>query len=158
MGALFGFLSLFIVVIVLDQGTKLVVLQSMQPGEIRPVIDGVFNLTLAFNRGVAFGLFSDFPDGVRHLLLGVTALAALGAVGYFFFRDYAGDMVGRGALVLVLGGACGNIIDRVRLGVVVDFLDFYLGQNHWPAFNVADSAICVGVFILLFRRPQPPAQ
>lgn len=147
---LFGLI--FLLVVVLDQTTKLAALNSFEPGDVRPVVEGVFNLTLAFNRGVAFGLFADFPDGIRYLLLGLSACGALAAVVYFFVREYAHDVIARGALVLVLGGAVGNIIDRVRLGVVVDFLDFYLGEYHWPAFNVADSAICVGVFILLFRR------
>jgi len=151
------FALLFLVVVALDQVTKLMALQAFEPGEIRPVFDGFFNLTLAFNRGVAFGLFADYADGVRHLLLGVSACGALAAVGYFFVREYAHDVIGRSALVLILGGAVGNIIDRVRLGMVVDFLDFYLGEYHWPAFNVADSAICVGVFVLLFRRPIDPA-
>jgi signal peptidase II len=149
------FVLLLALVVALDQATKLAALRAFEPGEVLPVVEGVFNLTLAFNRGVAFGLFADLADGVRHLLLGLSACAALGAVLYFFMRDYAGDLPGRCALVLVLGGAVGNIIDRVRLGMVVDFLDFYVGEYHWPAFNIADSAICVGVFVLLFRRPAP---
>ena len=148
--------ALFVGVVALDQWTKLLVLRSFQPGEIRPVIEGFFNLTLAFNKGVAFGLFADFSDGLRYALLGGTAALAIGAVLYFFKREYAHDPVGRAALVLVLGGAVGNIIDRVRLGMVVDFFDFYLGEYHYPAFNIADSAICVGVVVLIFRRPAPP--
>lgn len=148
---LFGLL--FLLVVILDQTTKLLALRAFEPGEIRSVIEGFFNLTLTFNRGVAFGLFADFGDGVRHLLLALSAVGALAAVVYFFVREYGHDLVGRSALVLILGGAIGNIIDRVRLGMVIDFLDFYLGEYHWPAFNVADSAICVGVFVLLFRRP-----
>jgi signal peptidase II len=148
--------ALFVVVVALDQWTKLLALRSFQPGETRPVIEGFFNLTLAFNKGVAFGLFADLADGVRHVLLGVTAALAIGAVIYFFVREYAHDWVGRTALVLVFGGAVGNIIDRVRLGMVVDFFDFYLGQYHYPAFNIADSAICVGVVVLIFRRPASP--
>lgn len=150
-----GYVALFICIVAFDQWTKFVVLRSFQPGEVRPVIEGFFNLTLAFNKGVAFGLFADFADGVRHLLLGGTAALAIGAVIYFFVREYAYDVVGRAALILVLGGAVGNIIDRVRLGMVVDFFDFYYGPYHYPAFNIADSAICVGVAILIFRRPTP---
>lgn len=147
------FALLFFGVVIFDQITKFVALSAFAPGDVLPVFDGFFNLTLAFNRGVAFGLFANLTDGTRHLLLGLSACVALAAVAYFFFRDYAHDLVARCALILVLGGAVGNIIDRIRLGMVVDFLDFYVGDYHWPAFNIADSAICIGVFILLFRRP-----
>lgn len=146
--------GLFLLVLSLDQVTKAAVLDLIQPGEVHPVIPGLFNLTLAFNKGVAFGMFADLGDGLRQVMLGITAAVALAAVGWFFVRDYAGDLIGQGALVMILGGAIGNIIDRVRLGMVVDFLDVYVNEWHWPAFNIADSAICIGVVVLLLRKPR----
>lgn len=135
--------------VLLDQVSKHLILRSFQPGEIRPVIDGLFNLTLTFNRGAAFGLWSGLPPGWREAILALTILFALVVVGYFLTRPYYQNKLSQIALSVILGGACGNIIDRVRLGAVVDFLDVYYGSYHWPAFNVADSAICVGVAMLL---------
>jgi len=135
----------------LDQLTKAMVLDSFTPGEIREVVPGFFNLTLHFNPGVAFGMFADLEDSLRVLVLTVTTVLALALVFYFLVTEYRYDRGGQFALALVLGGAMGNIIDRIRIGEVVDFLDFYIGTVHWPAFNVADSAICVGVTILIFR-------
>lgn len=144
--------------ILLDQVSKHLVLQNFQPGEIRPIIDGVFNLTLTFNRGAAFGLWSGLPPGWREGVLALTILFALLVIAYLLTRSYYQNALSQIALSAILGGACGNIIDRVRLGAVVDFLDFYYGSYHWPAFNIADSAICVGVAILLlFPTKTAPA-
>ena len=143
--------------VALDQVTKLVVLSSFRPGEILPVIEGLFNLTLTFNYGAAFGLWSWLAPGVREVVLGLTILGAIGLVGYFLTRPYYRTMSAQLALSAILGGAIGNVIDRVRLGAVVDFLDFYVGSYHWPAFNVADSAICVGVAVLLLWVKGPQA-
>lgn len=144
-------LVLFVVtlVIVCDQITKQLALTSFQPGEIRPVIDGVFNLTLSFNRGAAFGLWSGLESGWREVVLGTTILLALGVVGFLLTRPYYRSRIAQVALAGILGGAIGNVIDRFVYGAVVDFLDFYLGNSHWPAFNIADSAICIGVGLLL---------
>jgi signal peptidase II len=141
-------------VVAFDQLTKYLVLQNIARGEIVPVIPDFFNLTLTFNRGAAFGLLSDLPDGTRQLVLAVTTLIALSAVLYFLVRDFHGERVAHYSMALILGGAFGNVIDRVRLGEVVDFLDVYWGTYHWPAFNIADSAICVGVAILLLKKPR----
>lgn len=143
--------------VVLDQVTKLVVLSYFRPGEILAVLDGVFNLTLTFNYGAAFGLWSWLAPGVREVVLGLTILGAIGLVGYFLTRPYYRTMSAQLALSAILGGAIGNVIDRIRLGAVVDFLDFYYGSYHWPAFNVADSAICVGVAVLLLWVKGPQA-
>jgi signal peptidase II len=140
--------------VVIDQISKQIVLRSFQPGEIRPVIDGLFNLTLTFNRGAAFGLWSGLGPGWREVVLGLTIMLALAVVGYLLTRAYYQTALAQTALAGILGGAIGNVIDRVQLGAVVDFLDFYIGTAHWPAFNVADSAICVGVCLLLFA-PKP---
>ena len=143
-----------ILVLVSDQLTKQLILESFQTGESREILGNFFNLVLVFNKGAAFGFLSGVSDGLRQIILGATTVFALGTVIYLLVYDYFEDRIARMALGMIIGGAVGNIIDRVRLGQVVDFLDFYYGNYHWPAFNVADSAICVGVFILLFRKPK----
>jgi signal peptidase II len=144
----------------LDQVTKYLILFTLSPGDSVPVIPGLFNLTLTFNLGAAFGLWSGLPSGVRELVLALTNLLALGVVVYFMRQPHYRSSLAQTALAGILGGAIGNIIDRFVHGSVVDFLDFYVGRAHWPAFNVADSAICVGVTILLvlsFFAPTEPA-
>jgi signal peptidase II len=144
----------------LDQLTKHLILLTFSPGESVPIIPGLFNLTLTFNLGAAFGLWSGLPGGVRELVLALTNLLALGVVVYFMRQPHYRTWIAQTALAGILGGAIGNIIDRFVHGSVVDFLDFYVGNSHWPAFNVADSAICVGVTILLvlsFFSPAEPA-
>ena len=141
------------ITVVIDQLTKQWTLAAFKPGEVLEVIPGFFNLTLHFNPGAAFGIMSGLPDGTRQIALAVTTVAALSCIMYFLARNLFESVWGRQALGLIVGGAIGNIIDRLRLGQVVDFLDFYVGQYHWPAFNMADSAICVGVAILLFIPP-----
>lgn len=143
-----------LVVAIADQISKMVVISNIALGERIEVIPGFFNLTLTFNPGAAFGFLANIEnDMVRHLLLSVFTLLALSVVFYFLIFDYYKDRVAQASLAMILGGAIGNIIDRIRFGSVVDFLDFYVSSYHWPVFNIADSAICVGVAILAFRRP-----
>lgn len=141
------------VVAALDQAAKALALFLLEKGQEVAVIPGFFNLTLHFNPGAAFGLLANVADGQRQLVLAATTLVALACVIYLLIKDYLGDSYGQAALAMIMGGAVGNIIDRLRLGEVVDFLDFYIAQYHWPAFNLADSSICIGVAVLLFRRP-----
>jgi signal peptidase II len=138
-------------VMVLDQITKLVMLSTFAPGEVLEVIPGLFNLTLHFNPGVAFGLFAGLEPGIRAAVLIATTSVAISFVLFFMWTEYRDSFMGLVSLALVLGGALGNVIDRLRLGQVVDFFDFYIGTAHWPTFNVADSAICVGVGGLLLH-------
>lgn len=148
-----------LVVIILDQVTKQWILSNFSRGEILEVVPGFFNLTLTFNPGMAFGLFASLDSFTRTLILSVAVLFALLMVFFFLFKEYRRDTWAQGALALVVGGALGNVIDRFRFGSVVDFLDFYYKGYHWPAFNVADSAICVAVVFLLFRQMcSPPAK
>lgn len=133
----------------LDQLSKLLILQSLTRGELLPVIPGLFNLTLTYNYGAAFGLWSWLPEGVRQLTLAGTICLALVVVFYFLFQPTFQNRTARAALAGILGGAVGNVIDRAYHGAVVDFLDVHIGLHHWPAFNVADSGICLGVVILL---------
>ena len=131
-------------VAVLDQATKwYVVTQLMQPPHAIPLTDWL-NLVMAWNHGISFGLFSG--DAMPYALTGV-ALAVVGVLVVWLIRDpRASAAVWLG---LVIGGAVGNVVDRVRLGAVADFIDVHVGAWHWPAFNVADSAITLGVALIL---------
>ena len=144
------------VVIAADQATKWWVVEHvMQPPRVIP-LTSFFNLVMAWNRGVSFGLFSEAGFGAW--VLTTLALGLCGILGVWLWRSKT-LMLGI-ALGLVIGGALGNVVDRVRFGAVADFLDFYIGAWHWPAFNLADSAITVGAGLLildsLFQRPDNP--
>jgi signal peptidase II len=145
--------------IIIDQISKQLVLRAFRPGEVLPVIPGLFNLTLTFNPGAAFGLWSNLPAGWREVALGLSITLALVAVVVFLLHPNCQSTLARVSLSAVLGGAIGNIIDRFTYGSVVDFLDFYLGDYHWPAFNIADSAIFLGIVcvVLLPHKPATPS-
>ena len=142
---------LFTVILVLDQLTKYLADMNLELGVSLPVIPNFFNLTLVYNTGAAFGIFSDLSDTVRRISLYSVSFVALTIVLRFMFVEAKDDYVSKLALTSILAGACGNMIDRVRFDKVIDFLDFYYNTYHWPAFNVADIAICTGVFILVIR-------
>jgi signal peptidase II len=144
-----------LVVLALDQITKLLALQRLAPGIPVPVVDGFFSLTLVMNPGLAFGMLSSTPTAWRWIVavLSVGALAVLASVGVRLLAS--GGWTTRVALGFIFGGAVGNLLDRGRFGAVVDFLDFYWRGYHWPAFNVADSAITVGVALLALRIVWP---
>lgn len=136
-------------VVVLDQITKLLVLAKMPLYHSVAVIPGFFNLTHIRNPGGAFGFLATGSQGLRNLLfIGVSTLA-LGMLVYFYRQTPKSHRCLASALAMIFGGAVGNLIDRLRFGEVVDFLDAYLGAYHWPAFNVADSAITVGITIFI---------
>lgn len=134
-----------LLVLVLDQLSKAAVLRSLDPYQALPVTP-FFDLVLVWNRGVSFGMFASAGDHGPWLLM---ALAAAIATFLVVWLCRETRPVTRVALWLVLAGAVGNTIDRVRFGAVVDFLDFHLYGHHWPAFNVADSAIVVGAGLIL---------
>lgn len=144
-----GALSAALATVLLDQATKLWVLSEL-PEYASVPYGPFFNLVRAANRGVAFGLLSGLPPERSALLLSVLSLAASAAVVAWMWR-LPGASAGAYGLALVLGGAVGNVIDRLRLGAVTDFLDFHWKDAHWPAFNVADIAICVGVALLVLE-------
>ena len=149
-----NYIRIFLVVaatVLLDQYTKHLVIEQLSQYESIEVIPGFFNIILTFNKGAAFGFLAGVPDQLRYALLALTTVVALGVVLYFIMKDYKEDPWALMALAMILGGAFGNIIDRVCFGQVTDFLDVYYGSYHWPAFNVADSAICIGVGLLLLR-------
>lgn len=137
--------------IVLDQITKYQVMQRMRLHESIPVIQDVFSLTYIRNPGAAFGMLASTSSSFRLIFFGATSLFALILLSTIYFRLRADDWAGQVSVSAILGGAVGNMLDRLRFGEVIDFLDFYVGQYHWPAFNVADAAISVGVVFLIFH-------
>lgn len=144
----FGTLAAVTLVVgALDQWTKYLVLKSFHLYESVPVIDGLFNLTYVRNKGAAFGILAD-SDWRRPFFIVVTLVACAFILGYLHRLDRERRLAHL-SLSLIFAGALGNLIDRVRFGEVIDFLDVYWRQYHWPAFNIADSAITVGVGLLL---------
>ena len=138
-------------VLFLDQLSKTVVSSTLTMHQVRPIIQGLLNLTLIHNTGAAFGLMAGQVSCARTFFFLVVSLLAIGVVLWMLFRLPEGQKVELVALALILGGALGNVLDRIRLGEVIDFIDIYYRTYHWPAFNVADSAISIGVILLLFR-------
>jgi signal peptidase II len=136
-------------VVALDQLTKFWVLSSFHLYESREIIPGFFNLTYLTNTGAAFGFLAGKQGTLRQIFFVGVAVAALLAMGYFYRTLKDHSLLYTVAIGLICGGAVGNLIDRLRLGSVVDFLDFFIGRYHWPAFNAADSAITVGVGLFL---------
>jgi signal peptidase II len=144
-------------VVALDQLTKMLVDHFMSLHESHLLIDGVLRLTYVQNRGAAFGILSEADLPYQSLLFAVVSLGALGAIAAYAWRLPARSRLPQTALALIMGGALGNLLDRARLGYVIDFVDAYWGVHHWPAFNVADSAISIGVVLLvidILRQPQ----
>lgn len=144
-------------IVLLDQLTKGLVAQKITLHDSIDVVPGLFRLTHVQNQGAAFGLFSDSPSPWKADMLILFSLAALAVVSALLWKNGNALNATAIALSLVFGGALGNLWDRVAHGQVIDFLDFYVGSHHWPAFNVADSAIVVGALLLLgeiFLAPQ----
>jgi signal peptidase II len=135
-------------VVIIDQLSKAAVLGFFagSPPSAQKAVAPFFNLVLTYNRGISFGLFNT-PGGMNALLFPLLA-AVIVTMLILWLRRVESPFLAV-AIGLVIGGAVGNVIDRIRLGAVVDFLDFYVGAWHWPAFNVADSAICLGVAVML---------
>lgn len=148
-------------VLVLDQITKWLVAGRFTFDTSVTVIPGLFSLVRVENRGVAFGMLSGVSSGIALTFIILVSVATLGVIGYLLWRSDDSRWHSGIALALILGGATGNLIDRIARGRVVDFLDFYFRDYHWPAFNVADSAIVVGAGLLIIdlfwgKVPQAP--
>jgi signal peptidase II len=144
---------------VIDQAAKVLVDRTMALYQSIPVIDGLFSITYMRNRGAAFSFLADF-DYRRPFFIAIT-LVAIAVIAVTFRKLRDDQRLAAFSLSLIFSGAVGNLIDRMRLGEVIDFLDVYWKTHHWPAFNVADSAICVGVALLALdmlreerRRPR----
>jgi signal peptidase II len=137
------------VIVLLDQITKAAIVKNLFIHESRPVIDGFLNLVYVMNPGAAFGFLAGASETFRHLFfIGITVLVIV-LIIYYIIKSKSQNMLYLISLTLVFAGAVGNLIDRVRYGAVVDFLDFYIHTWHWPAFNVADSSITVGAVLMI---------
>jgi len=134
---------------ILDQGTKALVLNKLPLWASRTVIPGFFNIVHVHNKGTAWGVLDRNDITWQVPLLIAITIAALGFIAYMLQKTEERDKWMVSGLGLIGGGALGNLIDRIRLGEVVDFLDFYIGNYHWPAFNVADSALTLGAGAIL---------
>lgn len=138
-------------VFVLDQISKLWVTRALDPDGSMIVVPGFANFILSRNTGMVFGILNNLDFAYKPALVTFLSLAALLGVGYLVLQSKEQPALVNQSLGLILGGALGNIVDRVRLGYVVDFIDVYYRHYHWHTFNVADSAISVGVAILLWQ-------
>ncbi len=134
----------------LDLVSKMLVLRLLPLGAQIPLADGFFNLVHVHNKGSAFGLLGHLPVTFTRLFFIITNSLVTAVLGYLWWRLPERQWQAALGYSLIMAGALGNVIDRVRLGVVVDFLDFYWGHYHWPAFNVADSLVCVGAALLVW--------
>jgi len=136
-----------ICVILLDQVTKWLIVRHLPLYAHIPVIDHFFNITHILNPGGAFGFFAGQSPQLRALFFIFFSLLAVGLILYLYRTTPANYKWLLTGFSLIVGGAVGNLIDRIRFGHVVDFIDLYVGKLHWPAFNIADSAITIGMLI-----------
>lgn len=134
------FFLISLVILILDQITKHIIKTSLGPADVIPVFP-FFSIVYVENTGSAFGMFKSLGNAFFVTL----SFVAIAVVAFLVVKDEQNRL----GLSLVLGGAAGNLVDRMRFGYVVDFLDFFAGSVHWPAFNVADSALTVGIILLL---------
>jgi signal peptidase II len=155
------FSAIAVAVVLLDQLTKAWIVSTMNLYESFAVIGGFFNITHVRNPGAAFGFLAGASPLFRYIFFLAVTVAAILLIIHYFRTSRIEDPFQVSALALILAGAVGNLIDRIRFGEVVDFLDVYVGSHHWPAFNVADSAISVGAAILvlaLLRKRKDPTE
>ena len=138
------------VVIVLDQITKAAIVAKFVIHESYAIIDGFFNIVYVMNPGAAFGFLANMSATFRYIFfIGITVVVIL-LIIYYIVKSKSQNMLMVISLTLIFAGAVGNLIDRIRFGAVVDFLDVYIGTAHWPAFNVADSAISLGAMLMIW--------
>lgn len=140
-------LGIAAIIIMLDQITKVTITKLFSYGESYPVTS-FFNLVLVHNKGAAFSFLANQGGWQRYFFTAIGVAAAIFII--YLLKRHAGQRLFCWALALILGGAIGNVIDRAMYGYVIDFLDVYIGNWHWPAFNVADSAICVGAALFIY--------
>jgi signal peptidase II len=143
-------LPVLVMGLVLDQVTKGLILLKLPLGGSVSLIPGVLNLVHVHNKGAAFGLLSGWSAHFAWLFFVATTALVLVILGYLLWRVPDEQWPMALGYSLILTGALGNLIDRIRLGEVVDFIDVYYGHYHWPAFNVADSLVCVGAAVLVW--------
>lgn len=135
-------------ILVLDRWTKSLILNDFDLHETVGVIDGFFNITYVRNTGVAFGIFSSISSPLKALFLSLFTGAAVIVVIIYSLRSPVTNRLLQFALACIMGGALGNLYDRIAYGYVIDFLEIHAGSYYWPAFNIADSAISIGVVML----------
>ncbi|MEK7374807.1 MAG: signal peptidase II [Thermodesulfobacteriota bacterium] len=156
------FLAMAALVLLLDQLTKAWIISTLRIHESFAVIGGFFNITHVRNPGAAFGFLAGASPAFRYVFFLAVTVAAIALILHYLRTTRIEDLSLVFSLALILAGAVGNLIDRVRFGEVVDFLDVYVGAHHWPAFNVADAAITTGaailMAILLRRRKERPEE
>jgi len=145
------FVLLAAIVLVADQMTKYAVERFTANGSVRVLVPGLLNLVHTSNPGVAFGIFSDTQTPWRAPLLIVFSFAIMCLIAWLLATDRAGSWLGQYGLVLILGGAAGNLLDRITRRSVTDFIDFHIGMHHWYTFNMADSAIVVGASLVILE-------
>jgi len=139
-----------VVIVLLDQVTKIAIVKNFFLHESRPVIDGFFNIVYVMNPGAAFGFLAGASEMFRYIFfIGITVLV-MALIIYYIVKSTSQNIIYIISLTLIFGGAVGNLIDRIRFGSVVDFLDIYIGTAHWPAFNVADSSISIGAVLMIW--------
>ena len=138
-------------VILVDQVTKALILNNLPMHQSVNVIEGLFDITHIRNPGGAFGLMANMSAATRMFVFLFLSSLAVGLLFYLYKKTPETHSFLATGFAMIFGGAIGNLIDRIRFGNVVDFLDFYIGKYHWPAFNVADSAITIGIFIFVFH-------
>ncbi|MFL6245948.1 MAG: signal peptidase II [Thermoanaerobaculia bacterium] len=150
------YIGLAAAIIVLDIWTKALVLARIDLHETIPIIPNFFQLVHVRNTGAAFGIGANASSRIVPMLLNAGAIAVFCVVVVYALRSAVTDRLLQTGLHLILGGAIGNLLDRFRFGYVVDFLDVYVRTKHWPAFNVADSAICIGIALLFLDMRKKP--
>jgi signal peptidase II len=141
-----------LVVMAFDQFSKYLAILKLSDGWVEKIFPGL-NFTLAFNKGVAFSLFYHTGSQSPWFLIVATGILSLVILG-MFFRTKDKDFLQQLALVLIFSGAVSNLFDRIYHGAVIDFIDAYVGQHHWPVFNLADCVICLGAFLLICQSCQ----
>ena len=142
-------LAVFLVSLALDQITKYIIQTKMLLHESITISENFFHITYILNRGAAFGLFSDSSESFRKPFFIILSVLAVSGVIYFFIAYARDNTLNQIALALILSGAVGNLIDRIFLGVVRDFIDVHWYNLHWPTFNIADTSICIGTGLLI---------
>lgn len=145
------FVILAVAVVAMDQLVKALIVATVPAYQTISVIPGFFNLTHIYNTGGAFGFLSGNTSGYQQLFFLAASFVAAGLILYLYAQTPPDQIFLEIGFSLILGGALGNIADRVRIGKVVDFLDFHVMDLHWPSFNIADSAITLGIFIFIYH-------
>ena len=138
-------------VILVDQVSKALILNNLPMHQSVSVIEGLFDITHIRNPGGAFGLMANMSAATRMFVFLFLSSLAVGLLFYLYIKTPKTHSFLATGFAMIFGGAIGNLIDRIRFGNVVDFLDFYIDKYHWPAFNIADSAITIGIFIFVFH-------